>query len=306
MTESMPQRFHAGRIQLVLVAMLVVLVVPQHAGSQVMNADHSGGILHPTAGRPSFEVASIHQSAPGTDFRFSGIEMRLGSFRARGISIKDLIAFAYAVPAEKQFSGGPSWIRAERFDLIAKTSAADDSALRSLPASKLHDQFRLRLQSLLEERFKLQVSFATKQLPLFVLEVTKSGLKCRRVGADNAIAFDNPAGAPPPPPPETSHRLPAAGHEAERDELHWTSAGLPFPLITSWISQQAEVGRTVVDKTGLDGEFECEITWTRDEADSAESSFFTAIREQMGLRLRPERGPVETLVVEKIERPSAN
>jgi uncharacterized protein (TIGR03435 family) len=307
MAESVRWRFHASQVELVLVAMLAVFVVPQHAGSQAMNADHSGGMLHPAPNRPSFEVASIHQSAPGADVRFSGIEMRPGTFKASGVSTKELIAFAYAVPDEKQIFGGLSWINTERFDVIAKTSSADNSALRSLPPSKLHDQFRIRLQSLLEDRFKLQVSFATKQLPLFFLDVANSGLKCKRVGANNAIAFDNPAGAPPPPQPEASRRMPGVGHEAERNQLHWKSVGLPFPLILSWISQQAEVGgRTLIDKTGLDGEFDCEITWSRDEEDSTESSFFTALREQMGLRLRPERGPVETMVVDKIEQPSAN
>lgn len=95
------------------------------------------------------------------------------------------------------------------------------------------------------------------------------------------------------------------GREAERDAIHWRSPGLPFPVILSWISEQPEVsGRTVVDQTGLNGRFDCELTWTRDKTDPADSSFFTALRNRVGLRLR--LGAVEILVVQNTERPSAN
>ena len=263
-----------------------------------MNADHAGGMVHPVAGRPSFEVAAIRPSAPGAEFRFNGIGMFPNRLVVTGTTLREMIEFAYAVPDEKQFMGGPGWLRTQRFDVTAKASSADVGALSKLTPSQLHDAMRVRLQVLLEQRFGLKVSFALKNLPLLILEQTKGGLNCRRVRADNAAAFDN---LPPPPPPPEQH---VVGHE---ETLHWATEGLPFPLIVAWISQQPEAaGRTVVDKTGLSGGFACELSWSRDDMNPAESSFLTAMREQMRLRLRAGRGMVPTLVVDGVEQPSAN
>lgn len=279
---------------------MMLAVAPVRAGSQVLeiNADHYGGMVHPVAGRPSFEVAVVRPSAPGAEFRFNGIVTYPSQLQITGTTLKDMIAFAYAVPDEKQLIGGPGWMRTQRFDVTAKPVEAEVASLKALTPPKLHDALRVRLQVLLEQRFGLHVSFAQKTLPLLLLVQAKGGLKCKRVEADNTAAFDN---LPPPPPPPERH---LAGHE---ETMHWTTAGFPFPLIVSWISQQPEVGgRTVVDRTELNGGFRCEMRWSHEDTNPAESSFFTALREQMGLRLQPERGPVEVLVVDRAEEPSAN
>lgn len=289
-------------------AMLLCMVLGTTviAGAQAIeiNADHPGGILHPAPGRPSFEVAVIRPSAPASEFKLNGIGIRPGSFEATWTTVRDLIMFAYAVPDEKELTGGPGWMSKEHFDLRAKIDDANLPALKALPFSKLKDEMRLRLQQFLEQRLNLHLVFGRKDLALFQLEVVNGGSKCNKVVASNAAAFDH---LPPPPPPADIRPFSASGTEAERDVIHWTSNGLPFPYIVDWISQQPEVsGRTVVDRTGLDGGFACDLTWTRAKADPTDSSFLRALKEQMGLRLRPEHGPVEVVTVQNVERPSAN
>ncbi len=296
---SMRLRSRAGRRWSAVVAMFLFSLVARSQAVEI-NADHAGGIVHPQAGRPSFELAVVRPSAPGAEFRLNGIGMYPNRMEITGTTLKDMIEFAYGVPDDKQFTGGPGWVRMQRFDVTAKPEAADIPALKKLTWTQQHEAMRLRLQVLLEQRFGLEVSFAQKNLPLLVLQQAKGGLRCARVGADNADWFDNP-NQPPPPPPEERR---VAGHE---ETMHWTTAGFPFPLIVSWISQQPEVGgRTVVDRTGLNGGFRCELRWSHEDTNPAESSFFTALREQMGLRLQPERGPVEVLIVDRVERPSEN
>ncbi len=298
----------ASRTALLPAIAAVALAAPVSAAQGVtMNADHFGGMLHPSGTRPSFEVAAVRQSAPGAEIRFSGISMYPDRLEIRGTSLKDVIEFAYAVPDEKQFAGGPGWMRTERFDITAKPGEAEIASLGKLSPTKLHEQMRLRLQSLLEQRFALRVSFVAKEMPLYALVVARGGFKCRKVGPDSAAAFDGPIG-PPPPPPAGGNGPMRAGHEpGGEQEMHWAAQAMPFPLIAAWISQQPELGgRVVVDKTGINGVFDCDISWAPDVPGVAGPGLFTALGEQMGLRLQPQKGPVETIVVDRIEQPSAN
>jgi uncharacterized protein (TIGR03435 family) len=83
--------------------------------------------------------------------------------------------------------------------------------------------------------------------------------------------------------------------------------GWPFSTIVTWITRQPELdGRMVLDKTGLNGIYDCDLSWVPEGADVPEPPFFTAIQEQMGLKLQPETGPVETIVIDHIEQPSEN
>jgi uncharacterized protein (TIGR03435 family) len=300
LSAHMTWRLNSGR-SLLVVAMTLVVAVSVPAASQVvmLNTDHSGGMLHATGARPSFEVASIRLSAPNA--WSSCCAIRRDGIEIRGYPIKDVIEFAYAVPDEQEFSGGPSWIRTERFDITAKVSEAEAVALSKLSDRDLHVQMRLMLQSLLEERLQLKVSFAMKDLPLFALVVAKGGFKCMRVAA--YVAPNDAAGPPPPPPPPPANAPPPAdaspGYERP---MHWDFHRLPFSLLVGEISHQPELGgRVLVDKTGLNGAFDCKLSWAGEGP-----SFLTALQEQLGLKLEPAKGPVETVVVEHVEQPSAN
>jgi uncharacterized protein (TIGR03435 family) len=233
--------------------------------------------------------------------------MHPDSLEIHGSSIKDVIEFAYAVPNENEFSGGPSWIRTEKFDITAKPDQAEALVLSKLSRTDQQAQMRLMLQSLLEERFHLKVNFVMKDLPLLALVVAKGGFKCTNAapyGADELL----PAPPPPPPPPPGWSGPPAPGHEPWREQpMHWAPHRLPFWLIVFDISRQPELGgRIVLDKTGLNGAFDCDVSWAHEGTDVPGPSFFTAIQEQMGLKLQPETGPVEVVVIDSIEKPSEN
>jgi bla regulator protein blaR1 len=292
-------RLNWGRSPLLFVAMAMV-VVPVLAASQtvMLNTDHAGRMLHATAARPSFEVASIRPSVPNE--QGSCCTVRRDGIEIRGYPIKDVIEFAYAVPDEQEFSGGPSWIRTERFDITAKVGDAEALAQSALSSADLRVQMRLMLQSLLEERLHLKVSFAMKELPLFVLVVAKGGFKCTSA-VPIAVPSDGATGPPPPPPPPPPALSADAPPGYERP-MHWDFRRLPFSLLVGEISYQPEVGgRVVVDKTGLNGAFDCKLSWAGEGP-----SFLTALQEQLGLKLEPAKGPVETLVVEQVELPSEN
>jgi uncharacterized protein (TIGR03435 family) len=300
----------SGRGLLLVVAITMVIVVPVPAASQavMLNADHSGGMLHATAARPSFEVASIRQRPPDAECAFGGIpKIQPDGIEIRCLSIKDVIEFAYAVPNEKEFSGGPDWIRTEEFDITAKPGDAEALMLSKLSPTDQRVQMGLMLQSLLEERLQLKVSFAMKDLSFLALVVAKGGFKCTKVAPDGAVRSILP---PPPPPPPPPIGPPAPGHEPEvwrTQPNHMVMHKWPVSHIAAWITVVPELeGRIVVDKTGLNGVFDCELSWAHEGTDAPAPSFFTAIQEQMGLKLQPEKGPVETIVVDHIEKPSPN
>jgi bla regulator protein blaR1 len=293
--------------------MVVVMVNAENAAAQ---SKAYGGLLHATAARPSFEVATIRPSAPNPELRLRGITMRPDGIKIQGDSIKDVIEFAYAIPSDNELSGGPDWIRTEMFDIAAKPDQAEALALSKLSDKDLRTQMRLMVQSLLEDRLHLKVSFATKDLPFLALVVAKGGFKCTNTASDAPLAStgrprsgaDGLPQPPPGPPPPPGYVPPAAGHESGREQaMRWSPHGWPFSLIVASITRQPELGgRMVVDKTGLDGTYDCDLSWVPEGADVAGPSLFTAIQEQMGLKLQPEKGTVETIVVSHIEQPSDN
>ncbi len=167
------------------------------------------------------------------------------------------------------------------------------------------------LQALLEDRFKLALHRETKQLPVYELTLANGTAKLEPSKNDNCIAYS--AESPPPPAP-----LPGTifcGFP------RMTSSGLNQTLNGSAISIAALAGslsrwqlhKPIVDKTGLTGTFDVHLDWTADppsgigDTDApAGPSIFTALREQLGLKLQSGRGPVEVLVIDHVEKPSSN
>ena len=241
--------------------------------------------------------------------------MQPGGIKIRGSSIEDVIEFAYAVPSDNELSGGPSWIRTDKFDITAKPDGAETLMLSKLSNTDLRIQMQLMFQSLLEERLHLKVSFAMKDLPLFALVVAKGGFKCTNAAPDAPPASmqyprDDASGPPPPPPPPLPPGYVPPSPSSEPGDGHATSWAMhewTFPLIVAWITRQPELGgRMVVDKTGMDGIYSCDVSWVPEGTDVLGPSFITAMEEQMGLRLQSEKGPVETIIIDHIEQPSGN
>ena len=233
-----------------------------------------------------FEVATIKPSNPDTPGKV--FAMRGRQFATINTTLSDLISFAYRVHAA-QITGAPEWIETAKFDITARPQAEGQPNDR---------QVRAMIQKLLEERFKLTVSRGTKELPVYVLTVGKGGHKLTQNDR-------NPNGLP-------SLFLKGFG---TLPALNASMADLANLL------QSTVLDRPVVDRTALAGRFDFTLHWTPDESQfrgvggraagpstdpNAPPGLFTAIQEQLGLRLDNTRAPVEVLVVDRVERPTEN
>lgn len=238
--------------------------------------------------RPEFEVASLKPNASGNP-GFAVRAMPAG-IKATNISLKRLIALGYAV-TDYQIFGDLPWIETARFDVEAKASK-----LTALP------ELRLMTQSMLDERFKLKFHRESRELSIYSLTVVKSGVK----GPGLLDAPNEPC----PPPTAATIRCgtvsPAAGRiVGERGRMSQLADRLSTML-----------GRTVVDKTGLTGVYDIDVKFAPDPeiqqlpggppGDPAGPSLFTAMQEQLGLKLQAGKGPVEVIVVDSAEKPEGN
>ncbi len=265
----------------------------------------SGQILHATGDRPSFEVATIKpwQRAPNAP---SVKVMKIALVDAGPPPLSDqlhmilpisiLISSAYnlAVGSESRILGGPEWLRQDidQFEIQAKIEDSEYAAMQKMTPEQQHQRVALMDQSLLADRFKLKVHFETRELPVYALEVAKGGPKL------TAAKNQEPT------------RISTLGN-AQANEL--TAIGVTLEqFVQSPLLTGAAGGRPVVDQTGLKGSFDFTLKWTPDQsADSTAKeadapSFFTAIREQLGLQLVSSKAPVEVIVIDHIEQPSAN
>jgi len=236
---------------------------------------------------PSFDVASIHINNTETDGHHHIISDPAEShFRTVNLSLRDLIQFAYGVP-DSQILGGPAWLDTILFDIDAKSDAAVDAELHALPTEQARHQKQLMVQALLADRFQLKVHLETRQLPIYALVVTKDGPKFKPSKIDGTTI------------------------DTGRTRLHIACSDDTIGILTRELAQM--LGRPVLNQTELSGRYDLSLRWTPDDAPvSAPSSadvppdIFTAIQEQLGLKLESTKGPVPVLVIDSIEKPSPN
>ena len=261
------------------------------------------------AQKPSFEVASVKPSDPNqrgaTIQKFVG-----GRFVAKGVSLRLLLTYAYSVRTF-QILGGPGWIGTDRWDIEGKAEEGSAVALPYVDDPNAADSMPVRLQSLLEDRFQLKLHRESRGLPIYELMMAKSGLKMKL--SDDQTPFKIPE-------PGVALTLPQCGGGIGRYQLRlgrgkMEGCAVELSSFIEDLSQQ--VGRTIGDKTGLKGLYDINLQWTPDlpaaanPADGAsppidEPSIFTALQEQLGLRLESAKGPVEVLVIDNVQKPSEN
>jgi uncharacterized protein (TIGR03435 family) len=226
-----------------------------------------------------------------------------------------MIEFAYGMK-DFQISGGPSWIESERFDIDAKVEDSMAEQLKSLSHDQQEARKNLMVQRLLAERFKLQLTHETKELPVYALVVAKDGSKLTEVPAPGPLTSQMPptarASGLPPLPPGTWRM------SINKGQVTIEAKAEPISRLTDVLSQQR--GRLVIDQTGLNGAYDFTLTYAMEAGPDigppppgmAESApvnavtLFTAIQEQLGLRLESTKGPVNIFVIEHIEEPSGN
>jgi bla regulator protein blaR1 len=243
----------------------------------------------------SFEVASIKPNAEN-DHRVMFRILPGGGFSATGTNLRMLIMQAYNVK-DFQVTGGPGWMISDRYDVNAKAEATTE---RVSP-----DTFRPMLQSLLAERFQLKFHKETKEMPVYALVAGKGPHKMK--------ASETPAGANP-----QQRQMMRIGR-GQANLQGTTMAGL-----AQLLSQQ--LGRPVIDKTGIQGTFDVEMHWTPEpgqgggpfgggappppdaiaQSDTSGPSIFTAVQEQLGLKLDSTKGPVEIMVIDSASKPTEN
>jgi uncharacterized protein (TIGR03435 family) len=222
-----------------------------------------------------------------------------------GGTVDSLIKEAYEVQ-DDQIVGAPKWLTSAKYDIEA---TIDPFAGGKLDFDHRMLQSRLILQSLLADRFKLTLHHETKELPVYALVIAKNGPKMHQATPGDTY-------------PNGMKDMYGKGHgmviEAGRGLI--VGQGIPFAVLVGALQHQ-QLGRTVVDKTGLTGKFDFTLQWTPDVIQSqpgsqqgmgdspspdADVSIFTAIQEQLGLKLEPQKGPMDVLVIEHIEKPSEN
>ncbi len=256
-------------------------------------------LLHAKAGQQrSFEVATIKpdiETHPGFNLR-----MDPAHFSAQHVSVENLISWAYDTKNNDQIAGGPSWVRTDFFDIEAKAADADVEAINKMSQPERIEQSRLLVQSLLADRFHLQVSFKTQDVPVYALVIAKGGQKLKEVQA-TPMPPGTQLGTQPPPGAHWS-RLARSGPN------QYTASAWPMNLTADWLSRFDEVGhRPVVDETGLKGNYDFVLDGvSQTTTDESVTSIFTALQEQLGLKLEPQKTPVEVLVIDHVERSSAN
>jgi len=266
--------------------------------------------------RPSFEVASVKPNNSGTNM--ISIEGRPGGGMVfTNMPLRGIINWAYDLQ-DFQLVDAPDWAANERFDINAKASVDAPVA----PAAGRPDaQSRLMMQSLLEERFKLTAHRDKRPLPIYNLVLARADgkpgpqLKPSSVdcNADRSGGRGPGRGAPPPGPMAAGDR-PACGMMMSPGQI--AAGGTPISRLILPLSNFTR--RIVVDKTGLTGGFDIDLVWTPDQMPSGPlppgvtlpaidpngPSIFTALQEQLGLKLESQTGPVDVLVVDRVERPT--
>jgi bla regulator protein blaR1 len=243
--------------------------------------------------RLEFEVASVKPAEPSV--RVSNVLFNAGEdLTIENVPLRKIVTYAYQI-RDFQLKGAPSWIDTERYDISAKTSHGDDASARADSKRSADDQRRTRadrvrerLRWLLADRFGLVAHHEEKEQTVLVLTVLKNGPKLSLVSTPGD----------------------RQGVSVNDGRLQGFAA--PIALLATQLS--IATGQVVEDRTSLTEKYDFVLTWTPDMEppgsergdQSAGPTIFTAIKEQLGLRLDPAKGRVEVLVVDHIERPSIN
>jgi uncharacterized protein (TIGR03435 family) len=249
---------------------------------------------------PAYELAAIKPSKPGDGSR---IWFTADGLSVTRVTLKSLIKIAYGLN-DDQVVGGPKWIDSNNYDVEGKVDSSEVAALSKLD----NNQRSLMLQNLLVERFRLGIHRETRDLPVYVLSIAKNGPKVQEAKSGDTYpdGFKGPDGKP-------------VGHAGP---MSWGNGrligqGIPLSQVAAALSQQ--LGRTVQDQTELKGNYDIKLEWTPDEpqrpqpgagnavaTDSPSTSLFTAIQEQLGLKLESHKAPVDILVIDHAEPPPEN
>ena len=276
---ALPIRAHF-RASLVLAydfSFLLGIVLSVHG---VSYAQANAGSRNPASGLASYDVVSVKPAEPGpgtlnwwrnTQDGFSAVT-----------TVQNLIQNAYGLTTQDQILALPGWAKSKLFAVAGKMDPDSFSNYRNLSAGQREQASRRMLQSILADRFSMLARTETRQLPAYVLVVAKHGPKLQPAIGDQGMGW-------------------SSGRSFIRGQ------GIEMSTLAANLSGQ--LGRIVVNETQLAGRYDVDLTWTpEDEAGSSGSgpSLFTALEEQVGLKLRFGRAPIECVIVERVAMPTDN
>jgi uncharacterized protein (TIGR03435 family) len=236
----------------------------------------------PGATKPSFEVAVVKAN---TRLGPSVLNKTGSRFVAGALPLRPLIMEAYRV-RDFQILGGPNWINDEQWDIEAKAASEANLTWTEAENPYLAGPLARMIQSLIEDRFQLKFHREAKQLAVYELTIARGGHKLK-LSAD-----------------QTTTRV----SETKLGRGFVDVPAQPFGNFVYFLGRQLD--RPLIDKTGLQGLYDVTLRWTSEPADSARTSdlptLFTAVQEQLGLKLESGRGAVEMFVIDSVQRPSEN
>jgi len=225
---------------------------------------------------PSFAVAVVKLHDPNSHHQ--GFNFEGSRYVVRNQSVASLVMFAYAVHP-KQIVDGPDWVRTDRYDIEGKPDTPGEPSLK---------QQQEMLRKLLFDRFGLKIKREKRELPVYAIEVAKGGPKLTAAANPNAEPDQD-----------------GEGHGTEMTQIYTSATMKDFAMGMNFF-----MDRPVVDQTGLTGKYDFRVRYTYDEVratgPNAPPGMFTAIQEQLGLKLQPMKAPIDVLVIDHVERPSEN
>jgi len=310
MTEQAARKLNFSKKLLLGATGLALITVPVLFGVARATPSPTYSDVQDTSASPlefKFEVATIKANKSGG---FGGGMSVLGrgpttnQYAATNVTLMDLIRQAYGIEVGFEgdnglISGAPSWVNSEKYDIQAKMDSTVADGLQRLSPEQRRLELQRMLQILLVDRLKLTTHRETKQLPVYALVVSKNGPKLKESKpVDPALS-----GAKP----NYVYGRPGT----------ITISGAPMESLAQRLSLL--LNRVVLDRTGLTGKYDVALQFTLDESQSAGRAafderdpnnngpnLFTAIQEQLGLKLEPTKGPVEIIVIDHVERPTGN
>ncbi|PYU53946.1 MAG: hypothetical protein DMG55_33140 [Acidobacteria bacterium] len=319
MTEGVARRLNFSRKLLLSLGGLVVVVLPVVFGLVNGTASRAGSQPQTKGANATvYEVASIKPNK--SDNGLFKMMFEQNGFSATSVTMLMLIRTAYGVN-DNQILGAPNWLNSEKYDIEARMDSAVADGLRKLSEDQRNVERRHMLQALLADRFKLTLHRETKQLGGYVLVIAKNGpkLKEAKPGDTYPNGFQGADGG------SGAGMFKLGRFHRGRGEL--IGQGLPIAKLVRLLSENI-LNRGVLNNTGLTGSYDFTLQWTiADESqgpmfkgaeddqqgtgsttppDSSGPSLFTAIQEQLGLKLESQKGPGQVLVIDHVEEPSEN
>jgi len=268
-----------------------------------------------TDSRPAFAVATVKKNASGD----AAQSMRLqpgGRLVVTNQPLRRLIVFAYGLQPQ-QLTGGPDWLDTDRFDIVAQA----EGSLSPTPPGGPPGPAQLMFQRLLAERFGLAAHTEAREMPVYALTLARSdgrlGPRIKPATVDCLALMTQAPGGVPVAAPQLPDGRPACG--ARRDGTGRVMAGGTDMKMFATQMLTGQVDRLVIDRTGLAGAYDFDLEYALDvpgrgaapagdpaTAVTDRPSLFTALEEQLGLKLQPQRAPIDVLVIDRVTPPTQN